>query len=62
MCRGKKVPVSYCFEEMMGRDLRKMLGDGVHLKPTTGNDAAGDALLKTVQQIYFALRDTSSSW
>ena len=62
MCREKKVPISYCFEEMMGRDLRKMLGDGVHLKSTTGNDAAGDALHKTIQQIYFALRDTSGSW
>jgi len=62
MCREKKVPVSYCFEEMMQRDLRKMLGDGVHLKPTTGNDAAGDALHKTVQQVYFVLRDTSGAW
>ena len=62
MCRDKKVPVSYCFEEMMGRDLRKMLGDGVHLKPTTGNDAAGEALHKTMQQVYFALRDTSAKW
>jgi len=62
MCRAKKVPVSYCFEEMMQRDLRQMLGDGVHLKPTTGNDAAGEALHKTMQQVYFALRDTSGSW
>jgi len=62
MCRAKKVPVSYCFEEMMRRDLRKMLGDGVHLRPTTGNDAAGAALYKTMQQVYFALRDTSGSW
>ncbi len=62
MCREKKVPISYCFEEMMRRDLRKMLGDGVHLRPTTGNDAAGAALHKTIQQIYFALRDTSGSW
>jgi hypothetical protein len=62
MCREKKVPISYCFEEMMERDLRKMLGDGVHLRSTTGNDAAGAALYKTTQQVYFALRDTSRTW
>jgi len=62
LCRSKKVPVSYCFEEMMRRDLKAMLGDGVHLKPGTGNDAAGEALHKTMQQVYFALRDTSGSW
>lgn len=62
MCRQKKVPISYCFEEMMQRDLRKMLGDGVHLQPTTGNAAAGAALLKTMRQLYSALRDTSGKW
>ncbi|KKM03640.1 hypothetical protein LCGC14_1772410 [marine sediment metagenome] len=62
LCRAKKVPVSYCFEEMMQRDLKQMLGDGVHLKSSTGNDAAGEALDKTLRQIYFALRDTTRSW
>lgn len=62
LCREKKVPVSYCFEEMMQRDLKQMLGDGVHLQSTTGNDAAGEALRKTIRQIYFALRDPSGSW
>jgi lysophospholipase L1-like esterase len=58
LCRAKKVPISYCFEEMMQRDLRQMLGDGVHLRPQEGNDAAGEALWKTMQQVYFALRDS----
>ncbi len=62
LCRKKKVPVSYCFEEMMKRELKQMLGDGVHLKPGPGNDAAGEALLRTIQQVYWALRDTSGSW
>lgn len=62
LCRSKKVPVSYCFEEMMRHDLKAMLGDGVHLKPGTGNDAAGEALTKTMRQVYFALRDTSGAW
>ena len=57
LCRGRKVPISYCYEEMMGRDLRKMLGDGVHLTPRDGNNAAGAALLRTMRQVYFALRD-----
>jgi hypothetical protein len=34
-----------------------MLGDGVHLRPREGNDAAGESLWKTMQQVYFALRD-----
>lgn len=62
MCRARKVPISYCFEEMMQRDLRQMLFDGVHLRPRTGNDAAGAALFKTMRQVYFALRDTSENW
>jgi len=62
LCRDKKVPISYCFELMMQRDLRQMLGDGTHLKPTTGNDTAGEALYRTMQQVYFALRDTRGSW
>jgi hypothetical protein len=62
MCREKKVPISYCYEEMIRRDLRQMLGDGVHLKPVPGNDAAGEALHRTMQQVYFALRDTSGEW
>ncbi|OPX23916.1 MAG: hypothetical protein B1H04_03245, partial [Planctomycetales bacterium 4484_123] len=60
--RARKVPISYCFEEMMQRDLRQMLFDGVHLRPRTGNDAAGAALFKTMRQVYFALRDTSENW
>jgi len=60
--RENKVPVSYCFEEMMGRDLRKMLSDGVHLVPESGNDAAGEALAKTIEQVYFSLRDSSADW
>ncbi len=62
LCREKRVPVSYCFEEMMEHDLRQVLGDGVHLTPVLGNDVAGAALWKTMQQVYFALRDTSQRW
>ena len=62
LCRQKRIPVSYCFEEMMEHDLRQILGDGVHLTPVTGNDVAGAALWKTMQQVYFALRDTSHQW
>jgi lysophospholipase L1-like esterase len=62
LCREKKVPISYCYEEMMTHDLRKMLSDGVHLTPGPGNDAAGRALLKTFRQVYWALRDKSDSW
>jgi lysophospholipase L1-like esterase len=62
LCRTKKVPVSYCFEEMMQRDLEAMLYDGVHLSPNPGNDAAGEALWKTFQQIGFALQDGSNEW
>ena len=62
LCREKKVPVSYCFEEMIAQDLKQMLSDGVHLQPATGNDAAGSALWKTLQQVCFALRDSSGSW
>ena len=52
-------PVSYAFEEMMRHDLKQILFDGVHLQPDTGNDAAGCALRRTMDQVYFALRDTS---
>jgi hypothetical protein len=62
LCRARKVPVSYCFEEMIGRDLKEMLSDGVHLTPGPGNDAAGEALGKTMEQVYFALRDPSADW
>ena len=48
-------------EAQIGR-MKKMLGDGVHLRPTTGNDAAGEALHRTTQQVYFAIRDTSGEW
>jgi hypothetical protein len=34
----------------------------VHLTPVPGNDAAGEALWKTFQQIGFALRDRSQEW
>ena len=61
LCRAKKVPIRYCFEEMIQRDLRQMLVDGVHLRPQDGNDDAGEALWKTMQQVYFALRDTGGS-
>ncbi len=61
LCHAKKVPISYCFEEMMQRDLRRMLGDGVHLTPQDGNDAAGEALWKTMQHVSFALRDAGDS-
>ncbi|HET6426969.1 MAG TPA: SGNH/GDSL hydrolase family protein, partial [Phycisphaerae bacterium] len=60
LCRDRKTPISYCYEEMMTHDLRKMLGDGVHLTPTDGNNAAGAALLKTMEQVYFALRDVAA--
>jgi lysophospholipase L1-like esterase len=62
LARSKKVPVSYAFEEMMQRDLQQMLYDGVHLTPGPGNDAAGEALWKTFQQVTFALRDSSETW
>jgi lysophospholipase L1-like esterase len=62
LARSKKVPVSYVFEEMMQRDLQRMLYDGVHLTPGPGNDAAGEALWKTFQQVTFALRDLSDRW
>ena len=61
LCRRRKVPISYCYEEMMGRDLRKMLGDGVHLRPEEGNNAAGEALVKTMRQVRFALRDSEAA-
>jgi hypothetical protein len=57
LARQKRVPVSYVFEEMMQRDLREMLSDGIHLSPEEGNDAAGRALRRTMDQVYFALRD-----
>jgi hypothetical protein len=50
-------PISYVFEEMVGRDLHEVLRDGAHLAPEPGNAAAGEALWKTIQQVYFALRD-----
>jgi len=62
LCRAKKVPISYCFEEMMKRDLKQMLGDGTHLRSGPGNDAAGETLLRTMRQVCFALRDTAASW
>jgi len=62
LCREKKVPVSYCYEEAITHDLKQMLSDGVHLVPGTGNDAAGRALWRTMSQVYFALRDTGDSW
>jgi lysophospholipase L1-like esterase len=62
LCREKKVPVSYCFEEMMEYDLKQVLGDGVHLVPSSGNDIAGQALARTMEQVYFALRDTCAAW
>ncbi len=62
LCREKRVPVSYCFEELMTRDLKQVLGDGVHLTPQAGNDAAGAALRRTIDQVYFALRDSSEAW
>jgi hypothetical protein len=60
--RRKQVPISYAFEEMMRHDLNKMLFDGLHLTPDAGNDAAGRALRRTMDQVYFALRDASASW
>jgi hypothetical protein len=62
LARRKQVPVSYAFEEMMQHDLNAMLFDGVHLQPEAGNDAAGRALRWTMDQVYFALRDSSGSW
>ena len=62
LCREKKVPISYCYEEMMQHELKEMLGDGVHLTAGPGNAAAGRALRKTFDQIYWTLRDTSASW
>lgn len=58
----KQVPVSYAFEEMMRHELKEMLFDGLHLQPEAGNDAAGRALRRTMDQVYFALRDTSGRW
>ena len=60
--RKKRIPVSYVFEEMMRHDLEEMLYDGIHLQPERGNDAAGRALRQTMDQVYFALRDTSGRW
>ncbi len=62
LARRKQVPVSYAFEEMMRHELNEMLFDGVHLQPEAGNDAAGRALRLTMDQVYFALRDTSGTW
>jgi hypothetical protein len=62
LARQKRVPVSYVFDEMMRHDLKAMLYDGIHLQPETGNDAAGRALRRTMDQVYFALRDTSANW
>jgi lysophospholipase L1-like esterase len=60
--RQKRVPVSYVFEEMMQEDLKAMLYDGVHLHPVAGNETAGRALRRTMDEVYFALRDTSGQW
>ena len=57
LARERKVPVSYAFEEMMQHDLKGILSDGVHLTPEMGNDVAGRALRRTMDQVYFALRD-----
>jgi hypothetical protein len=57
--RQKRVPVSYAFEEMMRHDLKEILSDGIHLQPGSGNEAAGRALRQTMDQVYFALRDSS---
>jgi lysophospholipase L1-like esterase len=62
LARQKKVPVSYAFEEMMQRDLRQILYDGIHLEPRRGNEAAAVAFRRTMDQVYFALRDTSGGW
>ena len=60
--RKKQVPVSYAFEEIMLHDLNDMLFDGVHLHPEAGNDAVGRALRRTMDQVYFAMRDASGTW
>jgi hypothetical protein len=57
LARERQVPVSYVFEEMMQHDLNGILSDGVHLTPELGNDVAGRALRRTMDQVYFALRD-----
>jgi len=62
LCREKKVPASYCYEEMMQQELKQMLSDGTHLTPGPGNDAAGSALWKTMQQVFFALTDASGTF
>jgi hypothetical protein len=62
LARKKRVPVSYAFEEMMRHDLKEMLYDGIHLQAEAGNDAAGRALRQTMDQVYYALRDTSGRW
>jgi len=60
LCREKKVPVTYAYALMMTRDLKTILSDGTHLVPDTGNDAAGEALWQTFEQIEWALRDTTA--
>jgi hypothetical protein len=62
LARQRRVPVSYVFEEMMRHDLKDMLYDRLHLRPEAGNEAAGRALRQTMDQVYFALRDTSRRW
>jgi hypothetical protein len=62
LARQKQIPVSYAFEEMMQRDLRQILYDGIHLEPRRGNEAAAMAFRRTMDQVYFALRDTSGGW
>lgn len=57
LARARHVPVSYAFDEMMRHDLREILSDGIHLTPDTGKDVAGRALRRTMDQVYFALRD-----
>jgi lysophospholipase L1-like esterase len=61
LARQKQVPVSYVFEAMIKEDLRTVLSDGIHLTPARGNDLAGQALRETMDQVYFALRDTASA-
>ena len=54
--------MSYVFEEMIQHDLKPVLDDGIHLTPERGNDLAGRALRQTMDQVYFALRETSDRW
>jgi hypothetical protein len=62
LARQKRVPVSHVFDEMMRHDLKAVLYDGIHLQPEAGNEAAGRALRRTMDQVDFALRDASGAW